>query len=140
MKLIKPIISVIFLLLLCSEGMAQVVSDTTAITRVAGACEMCRSRIEKAAMERKGVKQASWNSVTQLLTVSFNKEQVSLSQILCRVADRGHENDFETARDAVYKSFPSCCDYRSKIGILNHTGNPDAATLEENQNVKGRVI
>ena len=140
MKLIKPIISVIFLLLLCSEGMAQVVSDTTAITRVAGACEMCRSRIEKAAMERKGVKQASWNSVTQLLTVSFNKEQVSLSQILCRVADRGHDNDFETARDAVYKSLPACCDYRNKTSSVQHTSSSDASPLEENQTVKGVVM
>ena len=135
---------VIILLLLVAgntEGLAQSANDTTASAFVAGACDMCKTRIEKAALERKGVKSAQWNLATQLLTVSFNHEQVTLERILCRVADRGHDNDFEKAKDAVYQSLPSCCAYRSKI-----TANGQAVTgsvaviLAENQLVKGVVM
>ena len=135
---------VIILLLLVAgntEGLAQSANDTTASAFVAGACDMCKTRIEKAALERKGVKSAQWNLATQLLTVSFNHEQVTLERILCRVADRGHDNDFEKAKDAVYQALPSCCAYRSKI-----TANGQAVTgsvaviLAENQLVKGVVM
>ncbi len=135
---------VIILLLLVAgntEGLAQSANDTTASAFVAGACDMCKTRIDKAALERKGVNSAPWNLATQLLTVSFNHEQVTLERILCRVADRGHDNDFEKAKDAVYQSLPSCCAYRSKI-----TANGQAVTgsvaviLAENQLVKGVVM
>ena len=135
---------VIILLLLVAgntEGLAQSAIDTTASAYVSGACDMCKTRIEKAALERKGVKSAQWNLATQLLTVSFNHEQVTLERILCRVADRGHDNDFEKAKDAVYQALPSCCAYRSKI-----TANGQAVTgsvaviLAENQLVKGVVM
>ena len=135
---------VIILLLLVAgntEGLAQSANDTTASAFVAGACDMCKTRIEKAALERKGVKSAQWNLATQLLTVSFNHEQVTLERILCRVADRGHDNDFEKAKDAVYQALPSCCAYRSKITA---TGQPVtgsvAVILAENQLVKGVVM
>jgi len=57
------------------------------------------------------------------------------------VADRGHDNDFEKAKDAVYQALPSCCAYRSKITA---TGQPVtgsvAVILAENQLVKGVVM
>lgn len=142
MKFLRSYV-VISLLLIAgnSQSRAQSVTDTTAAAYVAGACEMCKTRIEKAALERKGVKSARWDQTTQLLTVSFNADQVTLERILCRVADRGHDNDFEKAKDAVYQALPSCCAYRSKTAASSHSDpGATAVLLAENQLVKGVVM
>jgi outer membrane receptor for ferrienterochelin and colicin len=121
--------------------MAQSSKDTTAVVYVAGACEMCKQRIEKAAMERKGVKKASWDVESKMLTVNFNPGQINVEKILCRVADRGHDNDFELAKDAVYNALGACCKYRdSIIPTNNHLNNFPPSVLEENQLVKGVVL
>lgn len=92
--------------------MAQSSKDSTAVIFVAGACEMCKERIEKAAMERKGVKSAVWDINTQKLSLIYNTAVITLEKIQCRIADRGHDNDFELAKDAVYNALPACCRYR----------------------------
>lgn len=122
-------------------SIAQHAKDTTATTYVAGACEMCKERIEKAALERKGVKTANWDVNTKMLTVSFNPNSTTVEKILCRVADRGHDNNFELAKDAVYKALPECCHYRNETQTTE-TGNANTTpiTLQENQIVKGVVL
>lgn len=128
----------VFLLLGASVGHAQELKDTTAVAYVAGACEMCKTRIEKAALEKKGVKLANWNVHSKMLTVTFDPEQVNVEKILCRVADRGHDNDFEIAKDAVYKALPGCCSYRDKVPPRM---DPSVtAPLAENQVVKGVIM
>ena len=142
MKFLRSYMILLLLVLAVhKDSLAQSSNDTTAAVYVAGACEMCKTRIEKAALERKGVKSAQWNQATQLLTVSFNAEQVTLERILCRVADRGHDNDFEKAKDAVYQALPSCCAYRSKTAAGTHSDpGATAEILTENQIVKGVVM
>ncbi len=142
MRFFRPYTILLLLLFLYNSNCwSQNTNDTTAVAFVAGACDMCKTRIEKAALERKGVKSAEWNLSTRLLTVSFNQEHVTLERILCRVADRGHDNDFETAKDAVYKSLPACCDYRNKATTTGHSVDGTASIpLPENLLVKGVVM
>ena len=122
-------------------SIAQHVKDTTATAYVAGACEMCKERIEKAAMERKGVKSAIWDLNTKMLTITFNPRSTTVEKVLCRVADRGHDNDFELAKDAVYKALPECCNYReSSQTTESENANTTPVTLQENQLVKGVVL
>jgi len=111
-------ISIVFVTVLIFSGsklVAQPPKDTTAVIYVAGACEMCKERIEKAAMERKGVKSAVWNLDTRKLSLTYNPVLTSVEKIQCRIADRGHDNDFENARDAVYNALPACCRYRDIV-------------------------
>lgn len=103
---------VAMIVLSLGKVMAQSSKDSTAVIFVAGACEMCEERIEKAAMERKGVKSAVWDVNTQKLTLVYNPAAITLEKIQCRIADRGHDNDFELAKDAVYNALPACCRYR----------------------------
>lgn len=58
--------------------MAQSSKDSTAVIFVAGACEMCKERIEKAAMERKGVKSAVWDVNTQKLSLVYNPAVITV--------------------------------------------------------------
>jgi outer membrane receptor for ferrienterochelin and colicins len=142
MRLLKKYSSFTILILLFSKfSLAQKAADSTAVAYVAGACEMCKTRIEKAALEKKGVKTVNWNVDSRMLTMTFDPEQVNVEKILCRVADRGHDNDFEIAKDVVYKALPPCCNYREKIkAIPAAVGNEASAPLTEHQVVKGVVM
>ncbi|HRF18710.1 MAG TPA: hypothetical protein PK977_11090, partial [Chitinophagaceae bacterium] len=58
------------------------------------------------------VKSAVWDINTQKLSLIYNTAVITLEKIQCRIADRGHDNDFELAKDAVYNALPACCRYR----------------------------
>lgn len=146
--LIKNISVALVVIIVLSVGkvIAQSSKDSAAVIFVAGACEMCKERIEKAAMERKGVKSAIWDVNTQKLSLVYNPAAITLEKIQCRIADRGHDNDYELAKDAVYNALPACCHYREisnaaeteKTDSLQHSGNTEGelikgVVLEENK-------
>jgi copper chaperone CopZ len=79
--------------------------------RVSGKCEMCKERIEKAALSVNGVKTASWDIETKMLQVEY-VDKVKLLDIHKAVAKAGHDTDMIKADDAVYKALPECCLYR----------------------------
>lgn len=80
--------------------------------KVSGNCEMCKTRIEKAASGVKGVKSVYWDIQTKLLRVDFDKE-VKTEEIHKAVAKAGHDTDKIKADNKTYKSLPECCKYRS---------------------------
>lgn len=88
---------------------AQIVTDSL---YVYGVCNMCKSRIENAALI-KGVKKVSWNKTTQYLTVIYKPAKVSLSQIEDEIVQAGHDTKNKTADDKSYQKLPGCCAYRS---------------------------
>ncbi|MEM7370836.1 MAG: heavy-metal-associated domain-containing protein [Bacteroidota bacterium] len=78
---------------------------------VTGVCNMCKARIENAALI-KGVKLAEWDKKTQLLTVVFNNAKTTPQTIHKAVSDAGHDTKELKAPDQVYKKLPNCCSYR----------------------------
>lgn len=60
----------------------------------------------------KGVRSASWNVETKMLTVAYSSALVSLDGIHHTVASVGHDTEKEKAKDEVYKALPECCHYR----------------------------
>ncbi|KAB2867497.1 MAG: cation transporter [Bacteroidales bacterium] len=79
--------------------------------KVAGNCDMCKTRIEKAA-KVEGVTKASWDSEKQLLTVMYNPEKIKTDDIQKKVAEVGHDTEKFKADDKVYNKLPSCCKYQ----------------------------
>ncbi len=77
---------------------------------VYGNCGMCKARIEKA-LDVKGVKYAVWDKETDIVTVKFDPEVVSLQQLHQLVADAGHDTDLVRAKDEVYENLHACCHY-----------------------------
>lgn len=88
---------------------ANVLADTISF-KVLGNCDMCKSRIEKAALSVDGVTNANWNSNTSLLTVSLSKNVNSLD-INKAVAKVGHDTELFKADNSVYNKLPGCCKY-----------------------------
>lgn len=107
----KLFFSSLFLLNLAfmTPSMAQT-APTTAKFTVYGNCEMCKKRIEKAAMVN-GVSKAIWDVDTKILMVQFDDTKVSPGRIQLAVAAVGHDTEMVRAQDKVYANLPGCCKY-----------------------------
>ncbi|MCU4176485.1 heavy-metal-associated domain-containing protein [Carboxylicivirga sp. N1Y90] len=79
---------------------------------VKGNCDMCKARIEEAAMNVMGVSMAVWNVNNQELNVIFDESQLDLKAIESAIAKAGHDTQNIAAKDESYKSLPDCCKYR----------------------------
>lgn len=82
--------------------------------KVYGNCGMCKERIEKALMV-KGVKYAFWDKETEMATVKFNPDVITLDQLHRNVATVGHDTDLVKADDKVYENLHSCCKYERPV-------------------------
>lgn len=94
---------------------ANIKTDTLSVK---GNCDMCKDRIENAALI-KGVKKATWDKHTQKLTVIYDSTKTSAEKILKSIADAGHDNEKFTAPDEVYNRLPKCCAYRGNEGNVH---------------------
>ncbi|MBP3943067.1 carboxypeptidase-like regulatory domain-containing protein [Sphingobacteriaceae bacterium WQ 2009] len=108
---------------------ASYLSDTTALLHVAGNCDMCKQRIEKASLSLPAVKKAVWQSETQQLQITFQPEKTTLSDIRQAIAAVGHDVDSIKAPTEVYDKLHSCCLY-PRLGEENtlHAKMPTVAS------------
>jgi periplasmic mercuric ion binding protein len=89
---------------------SQVASTKSETIKVSGKCEMCKSKIEKAA-KIDGVSKAEWNKDTKVLTLAYNPSEVTSDAVQKSIAAVGYDTEKFKATDAAYKSLPSCCQY-----------------------------
>ena len=82
---------------------------------VSGNCEMCKKRIEKAALNVKGLKVANWDISSNILSVVYNSEKVNLQEIQTAIAKVGHDTPLEKAPDENYDELPMCCLYKRTL-------------------------
>ena len=85
-------------------------SVTTESFKVWGKCDMCKDRIEKT-VTAEGATSASWDSKTQLLTVSYDPSKTSKEALSKKLASVGHDTEKFKATDEVYNKLPGCCHY-----------------------------
>jgi len=80
--------------------------------KVSGNCEMCKSKIEKAANSIEGVKYAKWNMVTQKMTVKYITDKTTVSLIQESIANVGYDTGTYKAKDETYNNLHHCCKYK----------------------------
>ncbi len=116
MKTIRFIVTAIIAVIFSASTSAQtqdhsqVTSAKTETFKVWGNCDMCKTRIEKAA-KIDGVNKAEWNKNTKILTLVYNPSLVKSNDVLNKVAVVGHDTEKFNAPDEVYNSLPGCCKY-----------------------------
>lgn len=114
MKTITSFLIVITFLITTSFISEKPITTTKNVTEkfwVNGNCEMCQKRIQNAALSVKGVKYASWDIPTDMLTVVYNPEKCNVDSIKKAIAAVGHDNDTYKAPDDVYENLHHCCKY-----------------------------
>lgn len=95
-------------LLICSIfSFAQTVTEQFLVK---GNCNMCKARIENAALKA-GAQTANWTAENQTLTMTLDESKVSCVNILKEIAEVGHDNEKFKAPDDSYKKLPPCCEY-----------------------------
>ena len=93
-----------------TSSQQKATSAKTESFKVLGNCEMCKTRIEKAA-KADGAATADWNVKTKMLTVSFDPSKTSLESLGKKMASVGHDTEKYRAEDKVYNGLPACCKY-----------------------------
>lgn len=117
MKTVKFLLVAVIAITFCANTFAQTqnksnVSDIITLSfKVSGSCEMCETRIEKAA-KIEGVSKADWNSKTKILTMVYKPSKVKGDDIQKKIAAVGHDTPKFKASDKVYNALPGCCKYR----------------------------
>jgi periplasmic mercuric ion binding protein len=86
-------------------------ANKTEKIEVKGNCEMCETRIEKAALAVEGVSKADWDKTTKKLKVTFDDAKTSTDKIETAVAKVGHDTPHHKTADDVYNKLPDCCKY-----------------------------
>jgi periplasmic mercuric ion binding protein len=112
MKTVKLFVAAVLLVFVGSALFAQGTSKTENI-KVWGNCEMCKTRIEKAA-KIDGVTKAEWNDETKILALVYNPAKVSSDEVQKKIAAAGHDTEKFKGDDKAYSNLPSCCKYERK--------------------------
>lgn len=97
--------------------------NAQATIEVDGVCNMCKERIEKAAIKAKGVKLANWDVNSHELKLIFDERKTTLKSIQQSIAEAGHDTKEIKATDEAYHSLHSCCLYRDDIVRDDHKEN-----------------
>ena len=87
---------------------------------VDGVCMMCKSRIEKASLNTKGVKSAVWNVKSHELKLIFNEHKTDLSTIQKNILAVGHDTENLKATEEAYETVHPCCKYREDEVVKDH--------------------
>jgi len=82
---------------------------------VSGNCEMCKKRIEKAALTVKGVKTVSWDIPSNVISVIYDPSKEPIQEVQRAIAFAGHDTPLAKALDSTYNALPMCCLYKRTI-------------------------
>lgn len=80
---------------------------------VDGKCDMCKTRIEKAALGVKGVKFAMWDIPSHELSLIIDERKTDPMKVKTALVAVGHDTKELKATDEAYDGVHPCCKYRS---------------------------
>lgn len=114
--MMKKIIVVLILVFTGFTVQAQEIKNKNAKVEfhVSGNCEMCKKRIEKAALSVSGVKSADWHMDCGTLNLIVNEQKTDLLTIQKAIAKVGHDTNEVKALQEDYEKLHTCCQYERK--------------------------
>ncbi|WP_299529458.1 metal transporter [Ulvibacterium sp.] len=107
----KKVMIFTFLLLISVTVFAQEKNKKLTM-EVDGRCEMCKMRIEKAALTVKGVKYALWDIPSHQLSLIVDERKTDPMKIKTAIVGVGHDTQELKATEEAYNSVHACCRYR----------------------------
>lgn len=84
--------------------------------KTSAVCEMCKERIERNLSFEKGVKEATLDVESKVVTVKYNSKKTDVSKLKANINKTGYDADDMPANEDGYKKLPSCC----KKGVMHH--------------------
>lgn len=111
-SLLFLIISIFFAL--TSNASTILSNSETATFKVFGNCGMCKERIEGALKKNINIQKADWNEDTKMISVSYDPQMISLTEIHNIIASVGYDTEKTKGNDAAYKKLHGCCQYERR--------------------------
>lgn len=115
----RKIITVFALVVFAATTFAQEKNKKITM-EVDGVCEMCKVRIEKAALGVKGVKYALWDVPSHQLSLIMDERKTNTMEIKTALVAVGHDTKELKATEEDYNSVMACCRYRDDEVIKDH--------------------
>lgn len=115
----KKVITVLILVFIATTSLAQEKNKKVTM-EVDGVCEMCKIRIEKAALGIKGVKYALWDIPSHQLSLIIDERKTDPMQIKTALVAVGHDTKELKATEEAYNKVMPCCKYRDDEVVKNH--------------------
>lgn len=99
-------------MLVCATSSMAQEKNKKLTMAVNGKCDMCKVRIEKAALGVKGVKYALWDIPSHELSLIFDERKTDPMKIKTALVTVGHDTKELKATEEAYASVHPCCKYR----------------------------
>jgi len=117
----KKVLTLIALILFVANTFAQEKNKKLTM-EVDGICEMCKTRIEKAALGVKGVKYAYWDIPSHQLSLILDERKTDAMKVKTALVAVGHDTKELKATKEAYDAVHPCCKYREEDAdkIKNH--------------------
>jgi copper chaperone CopZ len=103
MKKLKIIIILMLLTVIVRAQTDTIQIHTSAI------CNMCKKTIENDMSFEKGVKKATLDVDSKILTVVYNPEKTNAEKIRITVTKSGYDADSLKADEKAFRRLPDCC-------------------------------
>ncbi|MEX0315121.1 MAG: heavy-metal-associated domain-containing protein [Allomuricauda sp.] len=107
----KNKVLILICVLVSTIGFAQDKNKKMAF-EVDGKCEMCKMRIEKAALSVPGVKYALWDIPSHQLSLVVDERKTDAMKIKTALVTAGHDTKELKATQEAYDNIHPCCKYR----------------------------
>lgn len=104
----KHIIPFLILALVVSSQVFAA-SDKEVKIKTSAICSMCKARIERNLGLSKGVKEASLDVKSKVVTVKYNEKKTDEAAIRSTISKTGYDADQVPAVQAAHDKLPSCC-------------------------------
>ncbi len=124
----------LFVITFFCQAILMYANDTTIQLQVAGNCDLCRNRIQKAALTAGAIK-PNWSEENQVLSFSYSPSQSNIAAIQQAILKIGHDVNNQKADSVAYQQLPFCCLYRkANHHIDNSQTNIKGVIVQENVN------
>lgn len=111
---------IVLVLLLTTSLMFAQEKNKKVTMEVDGVCEMCKMRIEKAALGVKGVKYALWDIPSHQLSLIMDERKTNSMEVKTALVAVGHDTKELKATEDAYNKVMPCCKYRDEEVVKNH--------------------
>lgn len=72
-------------------------------------CGMCKARIERNLAFEKGVKEASLDVKSKIVTIKYNPAKTDVAKLKANISKTGYDADEVVADEVGYNKLPGCC-------------------------------
>ena len=101
--------ALLILLLAVSFTFAKSNDDKVVKVKTSAICEMCKERLERNVGLAKGVKEATLDLDTKVMTVTYNGKKTDATAIKSVIIKTGYDADAQEGDQKAHDKLPKCC-------------------------------